>query len=55
MVLEHRDELLGREWIKRGWAESVLETTESGKLVEQFRVKPECAERINAWLEDEIN
>ena len=53
--LEHRDELLGREWVKRGWAESVLETTEPGKPKECFRVKPECTEKIDAWLQDEID
>ena len=53
--LEHRDELLGREWVRRGWAESVLRSTESGKLVEDFRVKPEYTEKINAWLQDEID
>jgi hypothetical protein len=53
--LEHRDELLGREWVRRGWAESVLRSTESGKLAEAFRVKPECAERIDAWLQDQID
>ena len=53
--LEHRDELLGREWVKRGWAESVLQTGESGKLSESFRVKPECVEKIDAWLQDQLD
>jgi hypothetical protein len=53
--LEHRDELLGREWVRRGWAESVLRATESGSLREAFRVRPECAEKIDAWLQDELD
>jgi hypothetical protein len=53
--LEHRDELLGREWVRRGWAKSVLRTEPSGKLKEWFRVKPECAKSIDAWLQDEID
>lgn len=53
--LEHRDELLGREWVKRGWADTVLRPAESGKLKERFQVKPECAEKIDAWLQDEID
>ena len=52
--LEHRDEVLGREWARRGWAEPVLTMTESGGLKEQFQVKPEYAERIDAWLQDRI-
>lgn len=53
--LEHRDELLGREWVRRGWVESVLQVTESDKLTEAFRVKPEHAQKIDAWLQDEID
>jgi len=53
--LEHRDELLGREWVRRGWAELVLVSGESGALKESFRVKPQYAERIDAWLQDEID
>jgi len=53
--LEHRDDLLGGKWAGRGWAESVLEVTDSGKLTEAFRVKPEHAQKIDAWLQDEID
>ncbi|MHC4402732.1 MAG: hypothetical protein ACYTG0_23970 [Planctomycetota bacterium] len=53
--LEHRDALIGREWVKRGWAESVLQPDPAGKLKESFRVKPECIDTIDAWLQDEID
>jgi hypothetical protein len=53
--LENRDDLLGREWVRRGWAETVLRTTESDKLKESFQVKPECSDKIDAWLQDEID
>ena len=53
--LERRDDLLGREWVKRGWAEAVLQTSESGKLKEVFRVKPKHSDKIDAWLGDQID
>ncbi|MBN2296111.1 MAG: hypothetical protein JXM70_27015 [Pirellulales bacterium] len=53
--LEHRDELLAREWVKRGWAEHIMQPTESGKWEKHHRVKPEYVEEVDAWLQDEIN
>lgn len=38
--LEHRDDVLAREWAKRGWAEVVLKPTASGELKQSYRVKP---------------
>ena len=52
--LKHRDDLLAREWVRRGWAEYVLKPGESGQLKETHRVRPEYVETINAWLQDEI-
>ena len=52
--LKNRDDLLAREWVRRGWAESILKPTESGELKESHRVKPECVETIDAWMQDEI-
>jgi len=52
--LERRDELLGREWARRGWADVVLRPTESGRLKEFFRLKPECVETVDAWLQDQL-
>jgi hypothetical protein len=52
--LKHRDDLLAKEWARRGWAEWSLKPVESGELKETYRVKPECAELIDAWLQDEI-
>jgi predicted DNA-binding transcriptional regulator len=53
--LKHRDDLLAREWARRGWAEYILKPTESGGLKEIHRVRPECVEKIDAWLQDEID
>jgi hypothetical protein len=54
-LLKHRDDLLAKEWARRGWAECVLKPTESGELKEAYRVKPGCVEQINAWLQDETD
>jgi len=54
-LLKNREELLAREWIRRGWAECVLKPTESGELKETHRVKPEFVETIDAWLNDQID
>jgi len=53
--LKHRDDLLAREWVKRGWAEYILKPTESGELKETHRVRPEYVEKVDAWLQDEID
>ncbi len=53
--LEHRDELLGREWARLGWAEVVLRPTESGTLRQFFRLKPECVDTVDAWMQDEVS
>jgi hypothetical protein len=54
-LLTHRDDLLAREWGRRGWADCVLKPAESGELKESYRVKPHCVEQIHAWLQDEID
>jgi hypothetical protein len=53
--LNHRDDLLAKEWSTRGWAEWSLKPMESGELKDVYRVKPECAEQIDKWLHDEID
>ncbi len=53
--LKHRDDLLAREWVRRGWAENVLKPTGSSELKETYRVRPECVEKVDAWLQDEID
>jgi hypothetical protein len=54
-LLQHRDDLLAKQWARKGWAECTLERMPSGELKETYRVKPECVEQINAWLQDEID
>lgn len=53
--LEHRDDVLAREWARRGWAELVLKPTESGELKESYRVKPEFVGTIDDWMQDKID
>ncbi len=53
--LKHRNDLLAREWVRRGWAEYVLKPTGSSELKETHRVRPECVEKVDAWLQDEID
>lgn len=50
--LERRNELLGREWVKRGWAEYVVAPDGQGGFVGEYRVRPEHVRDIDAWLED---
>ena len=52
--LEHRDDVLAKEWVKRGWAELILKPTASGKLKESYRVKPEHVETIDEWMQDKV-
>jgi hypothetical protein len=54
-LLDHRDELLAKEWVRRGWAELLLTPSEAGPLKETYRVKPECVEQIEAWMQDETD
>jgi hypothetical protein len=53
--LNHRDDVLAKEWARRGWAEWSLRPMESGELKEVYKVKPERAEQIEDWLHDEID
>jgi hypothetical protein len=53
-LLEHRDEVLAREWVRRGWAEYVLKPDPAGGLHESHRVKPEFVETIDDWLQDKV-
>ncbi len=53
--LKHRDDLLARESVRRGWAENILRPTGSSELKETYRVRPECVEKVDAWLQDEID
>lgn len=53
--LKHRESLLAREWVRRGWADDILKPDESGQLKETYRVRPEHVEKIDAWLKDEID
>ena len=52
--LENRDEVLSREWVRRGWADYILKPSTPGKLEEFYRVKPEFVDQMDAWLQDEI-
>ncbi len=52
--LQHRDDLLGREWARRGWAEFTFKPSASGGLRESYRLKPEHVETIDRWMQDEI-
>ncbi len=54
-LLQHRDDLMAREWVRRGWAEHSLEPTESGDLKDAYRVKPESVQLIDDWLQDRID
>ncbi len=54
-LLEHRDDLMGREWVRRGWAEHVLRPTKSGDLKDGYRVKPEAVQLIDDWMQDRID
>ena len=54
-LLKHRDDLLAKEWARRGWAEYTLKPAASGELQESYRVKPDCVQQIDAWLQDEID
>jgi len=50
--LEHRNDVLAKEWVKRGWAELILKPNASGELKESYRVKPEYVETIDEWMQD---
>lgn len=52
--LENRDDVLAREWVRRGWAEPVLKPGPSGQLRHSYRVKPEYVETIDDWMQDKI-
>jgi hypothetical protein len=52
--LNHRDDVLAKEWARRGWAEWSLQPAKSGELKETYQVKPECAQQIDDWLQDQI-
>ena len=52
--LRNRDDLLAREWIKKGWAELTVVGDASGHLKESYRVKPVYVNHIENWLEDEV-
>jgi hypothetical protein len=52
--LDHRDDLLAREWARQGWAEVVYRRGPTGHFKEVYVVKPHCAETVNAWLQDEL-
>jgi hypothetical protein len=52
--LQHRDDVLSKEWMKRGWAAEVLVPDSAGKLKMGYRVKPECVQQIDDWLQDRI-
>ena len=41
--LKNRDDLLAREWVKRGWAEYVLKPTASGEYSPAATPLPVCA------------
>jgi len=52
--LQHREEVLRKEWTKRSWAAEVLAPDATGKLKMGYRVKPECVQQIDDWLQDQI-
>ena len=51
---EHREELLIKEYARRGWAKKMLAPDEQGQLVETYRVSVEAKKQIDAWLADEV-
>jgi hypothetical protein len=53
--LEHRNDVLAREWVRRGWAEVVLKPDASGELKQSYRVKPQYVETIDDWMQDKID
>lgn len=53
--LMRRDVLLGEEWVKRGWADRVIESTDVCLTKDNYRVKPEAIDVIDAWLNDEFD
>ena len=53
--LRRRDTLLGEEWVQRGWAERVKGANDDGYGAENYRVKSESVELIDAWLNDKLD
>lgn len=53
--LQHRNELLGREWVRRGWADYVLKRSPAGELNGEYCLKPNRMQDIDAWVEDKID
>jgi hypothetical protein len=54
-LLEHRDELMAKEWAKRGWVQWTPKPLGRGTLKESYQVNPDCVDQIDAWLQDEID
>ncbi len=53
--LQHREDVLSKQWAQRGWADEVLGLDADSKLKLSYRVKPECVQQIDDWLQDRID
>ena len=53
--LQNLEHVLSREWVRRGWADYILKPSTPGQLNEGYRVRPECVDEIDAWLQDKMD
>lgn len=51
--LENREDVLSWEWVRRGWADYVVQPSTQGTLRQSYRVKSEFVSEIDAWLQDQ--
>ena len=52
--LQHREDVLSKEWAEAGLGRRGARPDADGKLKMGYRVKPECVQQIDDWLQDRI-
>ena len=52
--LKHREEELSWEWVKCGWVDPAPRLRLLGQSEPAFRVRANCVDNIDAWLQDKI-